>query len=184
MSGGIRAWNGLVSRAEVDQGMYLIEGDESPEEVIALAYGLEAATHRFYQDLTDRTTDTDLKNAFGGLAEDEIQHKDRLWERYKTVTGGRETREAFETGIVAKTLEDGKTADQILAKHPHWVEQPRDAFELVMSLETDSFDLYLRLGQKSSHEETGAIFYDLAQVEKEHLQKLGALFRQTVHPRS
>lgn len=56
MSGGILAWNGLVSRAEVDQGTYLIEGDESPEEVIALAYGLEAATHRFYQDLTDRAT--------------------------------------------------------------------------------------------------------------------------------
>ena len=173
MKGGIDAWNGLVSRAEVDQGIYLIEGAESPEEVIALAYGLEGATHRFYQDLAERATDRDTKNLFEKLAHDEVHHKENLWERYKTVTGSHETREAFEAQSVAKTLEDGKTADQVLAEYPDWIRCPREALELAMSLEVDSLDLYLRMAQKSEIKETATVFYDLAKEEKTHLKRLG-----------
>jgi rubrerythrin len=177
MKGGIDAWNGLVSRTEVDHGIYLIEGGESPEEVIALAYGLEAATHRFYEDLAEGATDRDTKSLFAELAQDEIYHRDELWKRYKAVAGEGKTREAFETGIVAKTLEDGRTADQILALYPNWIEQPREALELAMSLETDSLDLYLRMAQKSDNRETTAVFNDLAKEEKKHLRRVGDLFR-------
>jgi len=180
MKGGIDAWNGLVSRAEVDQGIYLIEGGESPEEVIALAYGLEAATHRFYQDLVGRAEDPNTRNAFERLARDEIHHKDHLWEAYKTVAEGHRTREAFETETVAKTLEDGKTADQVLAQYPDWIERPQEALELAMSLETDSLDLYLRMAQKTRNKKTSAVFYDLANEEKTHLKSLGEVFRRKV----
>ncbi len=180
MRGGIDAWNGLVSRAEIDQGIFLIEGDETPEEVIALAYGLEAATHRFYLELAERAKDADTKNALERLAEDEVHHENNLWERYKTLTEGRETREAFQTGIVMKTLEDGKTAEEILAEYPDWIDQPREALELAMSLETDSLDLYLRMAKKTGHEETAAVFYDLAKEEKGHLRRVGELFRKAL----
>lgn len=181
MKGGIDAWNGLVSRAEVDQGIYLMEGAESPEEVIALAYGLEGATRRFYQDLAEQATDPDTRDLFEKLAQDEVRHKENLWERYKTVTGNRETREAFEAQRVAKTLEDGKTADQVLAEYPDWIRYPREALELAMSLETDSLDLYLRMAQKSKSEETATVFYDLAREEKTHLKGLGQHLGKKLH---
>jgi rubrerythrin len=180
MSGGILAWNGFVSKAGIDQGIYLIEGDETPEEVVALAYGLEAATYRFYRDLGDRAKDADTRNSFERLAQDEVHHKDGLWKRYQSLTGGGETREAFEAGIVAKALEDGKTADQILADYPDWTEKSREALELAMSLETDSLDLYLRLAQKSRHKATASVFLDLANEEKKHLKRVGELFRRAL----
>jgi len=114
------------------------------------------------------------------LAGDEIQHKDRLWEEYKAVTEGHETREAFETETVTKTLEDGRTADQVLAQYPDWIERPQEALELAMSLETDSLDLYLRMAQKSRNNETSAVFYALANEEKTHLKSLGEVFRRKV----
>jgi len=178
MKGGIDAWNGLVSRAEVDQGMFLIEGDERPEEVIALAYGLEAATYRFYQDLAERGSDRDVTDAFRRLAQDEIRHQESLWEKYRTITGDGKTREAFEAETVTKTLENGKTADQILAEYPEWIDHPREALELAMSLETDSLDLYLRVAQKIRHKEAASVFHDLAGEEKVHLKGLGQVLRQ------
>jgi rubrerythrin len=178
MKGGIDAWNGLVSRAEVDQGMFLIEGDEPPEEVIALAYGLEAATYRFYQDLAGRGRDRDVTDAFRQLAQDEVRHQENLWEKYSVVTKAGESRESFESKTVSETLENGKTADQLLAEYPEWIEQPREALELAMSLETDSLDLYLRMAQKVRHKEAASVFHDLAGEEKVHLKRLGELLRQ------
>jgi rubrerythrin len=178
MKGGIDAWNGLVSRAEVDQGMFLIEGDERPEEVIALAYGLEAATYRFYQDLAAQGGDPDINDAFRQLAGDEVRHQENLWEKYRTITGDGKRREAFEAETVTKTLENGKTADQILAEYPDWIKHPRESLELAMSLETDSLDLYLRMAQKSRHKEAVNVFHELAGEEKLHLKRLGELLRQ------
>jgi rubrerythrin len=184
MNGGIDAWNGLVSRAEIDQGTYLIEGNESPEEIIALAYGLESATYRFYRDLARRAGDGDIRNSLETLAQDEARHQDSLWERYKTVSERPETRESFETGIVIQVLEHGKTADEILAEYPNWTKRPMEAFELAMSLEVDSLDLYLRLAQKSRQEGTAAVFHELAKEEKRHLRRIGELFREELRRES
>jgi len=87
MKGGIDAWNGFVSRAEVDQGMYLIEGGETPEEVISLAYGLEEGAYRFYRNLSGKSTDGETSSLFEKLSRAEIQHREKLWEKYKTLTG-------------------------------------------------------------------------------------------------
>jgi transcription elongation factor GreA len=66
------AWDGLVSAAELDQGMYLIRGDEEPEDALALAYGLELGSHRFYQDLAGRVSDPEARDLFRTLAEVEV----------------------------------------------------------------------------------------------------------------
>ncbi len=177
MAGGIDAWNGLVSRAEVDQGIYLIEGDERPEEVISLAYGLEEGAYQFYRRLSEQSSDGETRDLFDTLARTEIQHRERLWEKYQAVAGSPVPRESFESEIVAETLEGGRAADQVLAQYPDWIYDTREALQLAMSLETDALDLYLRMAQKSQDEEAKAVFYDLADEEKTHLQQLGELLR-------
>jgi rubrerythrin len=177
LSGGIDAWAGLVSRGEVDQGIYLIEGDEPPEEAISLAYSLEAGAHRFYRSLSEQSTDAETQDLFEKFSQAEIEHKEKLWQTYEELTGGRVTREVFESDVTTQTMEGGKTADQVLAQYPDWIHDPREALQLAMSLETDAVDLYLRMGQKSGNEEAKAVFYSLADEEKIHLRRLGGLLR-------
>ena len=167
----------MVSRSEPDQGIYLIEGDEPPEEVISLACGLEEGAFRFYRTLSSQSKDGEVESLFERLSQAEIQHKEKLWGKYKTLTGGRVTRKAFESDIKAKTMEGGKTADQVLGEYPDWIQDPREALQLAMSLETDALDLYLRMAVKSRKEETKAVFYTLANDEKTHLRSLGNLMR-------
>ncbi len=177
MKGGIDAWNGLVSRAEVDRGIYLIDGDETPEEVISLAYGLEEGAHRFYRELSEKSTDGETKTLFETLSNAEVRHKEYLWERYMTLTGGRVSRDSFEATIVADALEGGKTADETLGEYGDWVHEPRQAHQLAMSMETDALDLYLRLALKTENEEAKGLFHGLANEEKIHLRLLGERLR-------
>jgi rubrerythrin len=150
--------------------------------VISLAYGLEEGARRFYRRLSTQSATSEARDLFGKLAKAEIQHKERLWEQYKAVTESSATREAFESGIVAESMEGGRTADQVLARYPDWIHDIREGLQLAMSLETDALDLYLRMAQKSQNEETKAVFYDLADEEKAHLRQLGKFLRGDLSP--
>ena len=48
LKGGIKAWQGVKAVGPVELNLDLIRGDESPGELIVLAYGMEEALRRFY----------------------------------------------------------------------------------------------------------------------------------------
>jgi len=175
MNGGIDAWNGLVSKAKVGQGMCLIEGDETTEEVVALAYGLEEGSCRFYRDLAERSDLPEARRLFEILCDAEIRHEDRLWERYRALPGNFRERRAFEENVVPRALEGGLTPDQLLTLCPEAVRESAEALDLAMALETDALDLYLRLADAFDDREVQSVFFDLAEEEREHLKKLGDL---------
>jgi len=160
--------------------MYLIQGDESPPEVISLAYGLEEGVYRFYRGLSEQSSDAETRDFFDTLAKAELQHKERLWEKYQAVAGNSMTRDSFESGMVVKTLEGGKTADQVLVQYPDWIHDIRESLQLAMSLETDALDLYLRMALKAENEEAKGLFHSLANEEKDHLRWLGERLRSKI----
>jgi rubrerythrin len=175
LSGGIDAWNGLVSEAGVDQGMYLLEGGESPEESLALAYGLEEGARRFYETLADRAGDAEVKDLFQTLAGIEVRHEDKIWDRYRELAGASAVRESFAAQNVAQALEGGLTSDQVVDRYPVDLQTAPKALELAMALETDALDLYLRMAQPCRDEGSKEVFHAIAQEEREHLRKLGEM---------
>ncbi|GAB4283788.1 MAG: hypothetical protein Kow0092_38480 [Deferrisomatales bacterium] len=172
LEGGILAWHGLVSRAAVDQGMYLLEGRETPEEALALAYGLEEGARRFYQELASEAGEAAVSSLFAALAEAEVRHEDRLWGAYRRRAGAEPNRETFERTVVVPAVEGGLSADQVLARWGGVPGDPEEAIELAMALETDSLDLYLRMAGQMT-EDARSVFLDLASEERAHLARLG-----------
>ncbi len=175
MNGGMDAWNGLVSKAGVDQGMYLIEGTETAAEVVALAYGLEEGSRRFYRELAEGRDLPEAKSLFETLGDAEVRHEDRLWDRYRSLPGTVGERRAFEESVVPRALEGGLTPDQLLARYPEAVRAPAEALDMAMAMETDALDLYLRMADAFGDPEVRTVFLDLAEGEREHLKKLGDL---------
>jgi sulfur-carrier protein adenylyltransferase/sulfurtransferase len=168
------AWQGLVSRAEVDQGRWVLEGGETAEEALALAYGLEEGARRFYLDLAGRSEDEDTRQLFEALAAAEVRHEDRLWEAYGA-PGGAADRGAFEAEAVPRAVEGGLTADQVLARAGVFPMTREAALDLALALETDSLDLYLRLALGVEGEGARDVFLAIAEEEKTHLRRLGEL---------
>ena len=175
MNGGIDAWNGLVSTGGVGQGMYLIEGDETVEEVMTLAYGLEEASRRFYQERAEESGVPELKRLFETLRDAEIRHEDRLWERFRSLSGGVAERRMFEETVVPEVLEGGLAPDRLLAEHPGAFMDYDESLDLAMAMETDALDLYLRLAAVFTDAEIRSVFFALAEDERMHLKKLGDL---------
>ena len=150
-------------------------GTETPDEVVAVAYGLEEGARRFYGELAGRSGPPEVRRLFEALREAEVRHEDRLWERYRSLRGNLADRSAFETQAVPRALEGGLTPDQLLARYPEAVREPAEALDLAMALETDALDFYLRAADAFDDADVRLVFFDLAEEEREHLTKLGDL---------
>jgi rubrerythrin len=182
MKGGFDAWTGRASRSEVDQGLYIIEGNESPQELLSLAYGLEEGNQCFYMRLAEQMGDDEIKNLFSTLAAYEEKHKESIWQRYASMTKKSINRQSFEQDIVPAVMEQGKTADEILNQYYRWFPTVSDVMEFAMSLETDALDLYLRMAGKTRDEASKKIFFALSEEERSHLKILGEAFQETISP--
>lgn len=162
----------MVSRAKVGQGMWFVEGGETAIECVTLAYGLEEGARRFYRDLAGRADPPEVRDLFSMLAEAEVRHEDRLWEEYRKA-GGEVDRSVFGHDVVPRAVEGGLTADQVLARWGQFPLTAGKALGMAMALETDSFDLYLRMARAMEGAEAQQVFLSLAEEEKEHLRQLG-----------
>ena len=63
-----------------DLNLDLVRGDETPSEMIALAYGMEMGLGIVYGEMAERSDDSELKSLLTQLADIETRHKKRLLE--------------------------------------------------------------------------------------------------------
>ena len=161
-------------------GRVILTGDESPLEVIALAYGMERGLGEFYSSAAGMIDDKDVAGLLRKLARIEENHKQKLLDLYMTLdTTGRGS-EAFEAEILSEIMEGGFTTKEFLKENRPLMETTADILSLAMMLETQALDLYLRYSQKAQDEESGRVLYRIAEDEKAHLAVLGDMM-ETVH---
>lgn len=175
LSGGIKAWQGLTAFGPVDTGMFLMRGDETPAEIVVLAYGMEEGLAAFYSELTAMTDEAEVSGVLKRLAGIEEKHKDTLFSVYLTLDPAAEDREDFETRIVANVMEGGFTAEEFLEQSRPALQTTKDVLELAMRLETQALDLYMRYSYITAGEKGKGVLYDIAEEEKTHLALLGRL---------
>jgi len=157
-------------------GMLSIKGDETPQEVICLSYGLEAGLQKFYAACANLALDPEVVGILARLAEIEIRHKDRLFELYKTIESSSQDREAFEAEINSEMTEGGFNPDELLEHNLSTFKSAGDVLNFAMMLEAQAMDLYVRYAEKCENQEVKAILFKMADEEKAHLKSLGDLF--------
>lgn len=167
IDGGIIAWNGLVAKGDVEEGLKLTRDLRMPEEFISLAYTLEDGSGRFYKKLADIFPDKEAKELFNALALAEENHKKRISEKWKDAVVDEKFKDYMESGlIIGEAIE--KIAEKIDIK---------EAIEYSMQIEINSLDLYMRLS-RIVNESIKGFFMDIIEEEKSHLKKLGKLISE------
>jgi sulfur-carrier protein adenylyltransferase/sulfurtransferase len=178
LSGGIRAWDGLVAEGPPDLNLFLISGEESVGQIVTLAYGMEDGLGQFYRLVENRTTDSELSRLAGTLASVEERHKEFL------VSPGQEhalqelsARDAghIEDSEPVAVMEGGFTAGEFIEGHPELLANSSLLLDLAMMLETQALDLYLRFAGKTRDAEARTVLFRIADEEKAHLAALGRL---------
>ena len=176
MEGGIRAWEGLVAEGPPEAGMAYFGDAAKPVDLAMLAWMLEEGSRRFYVRLDEFLKDEEARHVFQSLAKAEESHEMTLAELYKTYSGGSaiEDQTAAEKG---EFMEGGVRVDESLL----WARDKdvTSILEFAISLETNSYDLYIKMGRRFE-DDAREVFSLLAAEEKKHLERLAGLLEKKV----
>jgi rubrerythrin len=175
LSGGIAAWEGGVAEGPVGLNMEMIRGDETPVEIIELAYGMEKSLGQFYRTAVDRTQDEKVANLLEMLAAIEDKHKERLLELYREIEPAGLSDEQFDGAVSTSIMEGGFQSHEIIEKNERFLQSAPNLLDVAMMLETQALDLYLRFSQKTDNEKTRHVLHRIGDEEKAHLLALGSL---------
>ena len=157
-----------------------MRGDETPSEMIALAYGMEMGLGVFYRQMIDRTQDSDLRALFAKLADIENHHKKRLFDLLVEIEPPEKDAETYEADIQPALLEGGYQLDAFMKNNEAFLHTVPDVLGLAMMLETQALDLYLRFAENSTNGQTTEVLFKVADEEKAHLQSLGSLLEEKI----
>ena len=175
LKGGIAAWQGLKAFGPAEMGMITLRGNETPQEVIALAYGMEQGLADFYSKVSAMTGDREAREVIGKLSQVEERHKDKLFALYQTLEPSILDRKLFEERVFFGVMEGGFTGEEFLEKNKTLLDTVENLLSLAMMLEAQALDLYTRYAQKAEDAQSRSVLHDIAEDEKGHLATLGSL---------
>jgi rubrerythrin len=180
LKGGIRAWQGLEATGPKELNLDLVRGDETPAEIVVLAYDMEDSLQTYYKEMHDRTEDQEVKELFFKLASIENKHKRTILElsaKIQTPEGSTKITK-MDTGKMV--LEGGFDMAEFMEQNEPILKTVPNVIDLAMMLETQALDLYLRFAVKSTNVETKDVLFKIAQEEKGHLAALGRLLEEKI----
>lgn len=175
LSGGIKAWEGKVAEGPVELNMDMVRGDETPVEIIRLAYGMEHSLGEFYKAAKSTARDAEVAELLGTLSDVENKHKTYLIQLGKSIDPFGASAEKLETEVASKMLEGGFDSAEFLQRNERFMQSIPDLLDLSMMVETQALDLYVRFAAKTDNGQTKQVLYKIADEEKGHLAALGEL---------
>ncbi len=167
-------WDGEAAVGALELNLDLITGEESPEDVVRLAYCMEHALGGFYTTMQAKTQDQAVAGLMGKLAGIEDRHKHYLVEVYKTVDPAGIDKAELEASC-STIIEGGFEVEAFINQNEHLAKTTANLIDLSMMLEAQAMDLYMRFAHKSEKEETKELLFKIGDEEKAHLRALGRL---------
>jgi rhodanese-related sulfurtransferase/rubrerythrin len=180
LSGGIKSWNSEKAVGPEDLGLDLFSGQESPEETLVVAYGLEEGLRRFYESMAPRVTNENARSLFLKLSTIEVKHQDRIFSEFLRVTGAETSRDEFAKKTFAPAMEGGLTTEDYIQRYQPNLENPAEVTSLAMAIEAQAMDLYQRAADRAKTEESRIALLRIADEERSHIEQLGKLFKDLI----
>jgi rubrerythrin len=180
LEGGIAAWHGLVAEGPPEAGMAYFAAAARPAELAALAWYLEAGSRAFYAGLAGSAEDPGSALLYRRLGGAEERHMEALHGLYLRTAGPRAPAD-FPRAVMPQERPDALMEGGVeVARALQWSrgKAPAALLEYCIALETNSYDLYLRMRAASGQPEAREVFDLLAAEERRHLALLTARFAQ------
>ena len=182
MQGGIHAWKGLVAEGVPESGIVYFSTATKAEELIALAWWLEDGSRQFYSELAAVTGDQEAKNLLKDLTIAEEHHQTSLLKLYREISGL-----TSESGFPGSVISPEKEGDVMeggirVSEALQWAKgkSVTEILEFSLSSETNSYDLYVKMEHRTRNQRSAQVFHLLSAEEKQHLERLSALFQKRI----
>ena len=180
MLGGMDAWDGFVAEGAPEAGTAYFTAAHGPGELIALAWVLEEGSRRFYDEVAVLVNDEDAKKLFRDLSNAEEHHKTSLIHLYETFSGTEPGGEFPGSVLALESGEDIMEGGMRVNETLKWAKgkNARTIVELALALETNAYDLYIKMRLKMEDDTSRQVFDQLSREEKKHLELLARLFER------
>jgi rhodanese-related sulfurtransferase/rubrerythrin len=178
LEGGMEAWEGPAAEGPREFHLQFVRGDETPQEIIKLSYGMEMGLKTFHETVSSRATDPELVELLGHLVRAEERHMRRLLEVSSRWEMDPEGVEVSQENLESVVMEGGVNIEEFLTKNDSFLQTVTGVIDVAMMVEAQALDLYLRMAAESSNAATKEVLFDIAEEEKAHLRALGRVLEQ------
>jgi rhodanese-related sulfurtransferase/rubrerythrin len=178
MNGGIQVWQGLRAVGPSDDGLDFVSGEETPAEILLVAYAMEDGLREFYEQMSSEDIDPLSSRLFDKLAVIEMRHKEMVFELYREYEPKAESPQKLEERVLPAVMEGGTTTKVLIEANRRRLETVIDVVSMAMAIETQGLDLYLRYAHRAESSDTRQVLHQLAEEEKAHLSLLGNLMEK------
>jgi sulfur-carrier protein adenylyltransferase/sulfurtransferase len=181
LQGGIQAWENRTATGPREFHLDFIKGDESPEEIIRLAYRMEEGLKKFHEAFHAKTDDAALRALLTRLIKAEESHEKSLL-ALRSIDLSAQASPNLEVlpdqilefpGNGSHLMEGGIDMDAFMKQNQAYLKDVPGYLDVAMMIETQAFDLYLRMATDSRNVLTRKILYRIGNEEKAHLELLG-----------
>ncbi len=184
LTGGIKAWNGEKAYFKEEKGLELFSGNETTENTLIIAYGLELGLEDFYVSMMEKAKIEQVKALFKRLSQIEANHRNRIFHEYIRITNTSLTQKDFADEVAVPAAEGGMTTEEYIKFFGPAAESPENIVEMAMSIEAQALDLYFRASDRAEQDESKKFLLQMADEERSHLKQLGNLMDTILSERS
>ena len=175
LQGGIQAWEDRTATGPREFHMDFFKGDESPDEIILLAYRMEEGLKKFHEAFLARTGDPALSALLASLIKAEESHEKTLIALRESLSraAGPDQTHDVSGAFRSRLMEGGIDIQTFLEQNEPFLNDVSGYLDMAMMIETQALDLYLRMAADSRNEMSRNILHRIGNEEKAHLDLLG-----------
>ena len=181
MDRGILGYEGLVAAGPPEAGVFCFPENMAPEQLAAMAWYIEDGSQRYFESVKTVAQDPDIKDVFARLIDQKKAHKETLYQLFKKISGTTGD-DGFPATILPAPPHEVMAGCMSVSEAIDWSKgrQISDILDLLMALEANTFDLYLKMSRQVAPENAKSVFVELSEEEVRHLEQLASIFEKTL----
>ena len=115
------------------------------------------------------------------MIDHKIAHKESLFKLFKKISGPADT-DGFPANVLQVPPHDVMAGCVSVPDAIEWSKdkQTTDILDVLMALEANTLDLYLKLGRQVPSERAGSVFVELSEEQVRHLEQLGSILEKSL----
>jgi rubrerythrin len=181
MEGGILAYNGLVAAGPPEAGVFCFPENMTPQELVAMAWYIEDGTQSFFDTIKSRSQVSDINSILTRLIEHKVFHKESLARLYQQIVN-QPAGDNFPFSVLNKPPHHVMAGCVSVPEAVRWSKDRSMAeiLDLMMALEANTLDVFLKLGRQVPDDRAKSTFVKLSEEEVRHLEQLASLFDRSI----
>jgi len=154
----------------------MLKGDETFEESIMFAFGLEKGSRDFYHKAMEKVADPEAKEFFAAMADIELGHMGKVRLLYCGMDNEScpPSLEDFIESVPGAYAEGGRLVETLLKDLDVAFLDRADALKVAIRLEGDAHGFYKKAAKRMENPFARVLFENLAADEASHLERLTA----------